>query len=64
MGSQKNRLIETVLLNVQNKFLNLSMGKNIFTTLFWERSGSAIECLTQDEGASGSSLTGVTALCP
>ena len=29
-----------------------------------ERSGSVIECLTRDRGAAGSSLTGVTALCP
>ena len=27
-----------------------------------EHSGSAVECLTQDRGAMGSSLTGVTAL--
>ena len=27
-----------------------------------ERSGSAVECLTRDRGAAGSSLTGVTAL--
>ena len=27
-----------------------------------ERSGSVVECLTQDRGAAGSSLTGVTAL--
>ena len=29
-----------------------------------ERSGSVVGCLTQDRGAAGSSLTGVTALCP
>ena len=29
-----------------------------------ERSGSVVECLTQDQGAAGLSLTGVTALCP
>ena len=28
----------------------------------WERSGSVVECLTQDRGTAGSSLTGVTAL--
>ena len=32
--------------------------------IFWERSGSVVECLTQDRRAAGSSLTGVTALCP
>ena len=29
-----------------------------------ERSGSVVECLTRDRWAAGSSLTGVTALCP
>ena len=29
-----------------------------------ERSGSVVECLTRDRGAAGSSITGVTALCP
>ena len=32
--------------------------------LLRERSGSVIECLTRDRGAVGSSLTGITALCP
>ena len=31
---------------------------------FWERSGSVVECLSRDGEAAGSSLTGVTALCP
>ena len=30
--------------------------------LFRERSGSVVECLTRDRGATGSSLTGITAL--
>ena len=29
-----------------------------------ERSGSVVECLTWDRGAMGSSLTGITVLCP
>ena len=29
-----------------------------------ECSGSVVDCLTQNRGATGSSLTGVTALCP
>ena len=29
-----------------------------------ECSGSVVECLTRDRGAAGSSLTGITALCP
>ena len=32
------------------------------TSRGWERSGSVVECLTQDRRAVGSSLTGVTAL--
>ena len=32
------------------------------TRAFWERSGSMVECLTRDRRATGSSLTGVTAL--
>ena len=32
--------------------------------IIWEHSGSVVECLTRDRGAVGSSLTGVTALCP
>ena len=30
----------------------------------WEHSGSVVECLTQERGAAGLSLTGLTALCP
>ena len=33
-------------------------------SLRWERSGSVVECLTRDLRATGSSLTGVTVLCP
>ena len=33
-------------------------------TLMRERSGSVVERLTRDRRAAGSSLTGVTALCP
>ena len=29
-----------------------------------EHKGSVVECLTRDQGAAGSSLTGVTSLCP
>ena len=35
-----------------------------FKCLLKEYSGSVIECLTQDRGAMGSSLTSVTVLCP
>ena len=35
-----------------------------FFYVFWERSGSVVECLTGDRGVAGSSLTCVTVLCP
>ena len=35
---------------------------NCTCMFFRERSGSVVECLTQDRRAAGSSLTGVTAL--
>ena len=34
------------------------------TKVNWERSGLVVRCLTRDRGAAGSSLTGVTVLCP
>ena len=37
---------------------------NDFVCKSRERSGSVVECLTRDRGAAGSSLTGVTVLCP
>ena len=33
-------------------------------TVCRERSDSVVECLSQDQGVAGSSLTGVTAFCP
>ena len=36
----------------------------IGTLFFREHSGSVVECLTRDRGVAGSSLTGITALCP
>ena len=38
--------------------------QNNFTNVPSERSGSVIEFLTRDRRAAGSSLTGVTVLCP
>ena len=40
--------------------------KLLFFLFFLEggRSGSVVVCLTRDQGAVGSSPTGVTALCP
>ena len=37
---------------------------NLHDMIWREHSGSVVECLTRDWGAAGSSLTGVTALCP
>ena len=42
----------------------LSVYCNVITFVLRERSGSAVECLTRDRRAAGSSLTGVTAMCP
>ena len=48
----------------------ISSGSSLFAKVLFaakglrEHSGSVVECLTQDRGAAGSSLTGVTALCP
>ena len=36
----------------------------VYTGLFREHSGSVVYCSTWDRGATGLSLTGVTALCP
>ena len=41
-------------------------GKKTFKISFkslMERSGSVVECLTRDQGAAVSSITGITALC-
>ena len=40
----------------------MSVASHAYSTTFRERSGSVVECLTQDRRAVGSSLTGVTAL--
>ena len=43
--------------------LEMDQNFNILQFFFFgQRSGSVVECLTQDRGAAGSSLTGVTAL--
>ena len=39
-------------------------GKHLIQARVRERSGSVVECLTRDLGVPGSSLTGVTVLCP
>ena len=41
------------------------MASGFVTSLYLtKRSGSVVECLTWDREAAGSSITGVTALCP
>ena len=43
----------------------MSLSKTFYLLLSTgERSGSVVECLTRDGRAAGSSLTGVTGLCP
>ena len=67
-----NRLNETLKLYAKNNgnFLlqfyaeYFCLSKSI---AIWDdrgHSGSVVECLTRDRGAVGSSLTGVTVLCP
>ena len=43
---------------------SVEAGKLMFYYNRGGRSGSVVECLTRDRGAVGSSLTGVTVLCP
>ena len=42
----------------------ITVSHHCITPRYRERSGSVVGCLTQDRVAAGSSLTGVTALCP
>ena len=52
-------VIKTKMVKKKTKiFFNLQM------LYFQERSCSVVECLIQDRGAAGSSLTGITGLCP
>ena len=46
---------------IDNIFINDTVRVKGFSR---ECSGLVVECLTQGRGAMGSSLTGVTALCP
>ena len=43
-------------------FMNYAFAKLVVAWWYWGRSGSVVECLTQDGGAVGLSLTGITAL--
>ena len=68
-----NRLNETLkLYAINNGYFFLHFYAEYFClskpmiTIWDDRghSGSVVECLTRDRGAVGSSLTGVTVLCP
>ena len=53
------------LLSVRDQTIYTMDHKSVlFERNDWEHSGSVVECLTRDRGAAGSSLTGVTVLCP
>ena len=56
---------------LQNLSADILEGKELIALILldlyqniWERSGPLVECLTGDRRAGGSSLIGVTALCP
>ena len=53
-----------IKIDKQLVFYNLVILWNDIHNNVRERSGSLVECLTWDRGAAGSSLTGVTTLCP
>ena len=54
----QNNFTEVVLMLLSTKIdQKVQLGQR-------ERSGSVVECLTRDQRAAGSSLTGVTVLCP
>ena len=58
-------LTNKMIPNHDSKFRDLYLIKCSYincTQNIWGRSGSAVECLTPDKEAAGSSLTGVTAL--
>ena len=52
------------LVEILRQFLRIKAIGEFNSFLSRERSGSVVECLTRDRRAAGSSLTGVTALCP
>ena len=52
------------MLSLSDKIRQMGVAETFNSTsiLFWESSGSVVECLIPDRGAAGSSLTSVTAL--
>ena len=54
--------IKLFFLFLNGRLRHVLLYTNVLILKRRERSGSVVECLTQDRGAAGSSLTGVTAL--
>ena len=52
------------LVDLTSNWLILWSNLKVLFIKLRERSGSVVECLNQDRRAAGSSLTGITALCP
>ena len=57
-------MLITFLLNLGKRNVVIFNFILILLALSWERSGSVVVCLTRGREAAGSSLTGVTVLCP
>ena len=55
-------LLKHIILKTDSSIIKYSSQGSF--SVRWEHSGSVVECLTQDRGAAGLSLTSVTALCP
>ena len=56
--------IETAIHTDRGLNKQLLLRYSVLHPRFRERNGSVVECLTRDQVAAGSSLTGVIALCP
>ena len=53
----------TRLIGVFSRHITTFIGFLMLQVIWWERSGSVVECSSRDHWAVGSSLTGVTVLC-
>ena len=49
---------------IVGRYKNYKVILKVISKVLMERGGSVVECLTQDRGVEGSSLTGGTVLCP
>ena len=61
--------VQTVCIDYQKMTEVATSGERVYPfsaeyNMSLERSGSVVECLSPDRGVAGSSLTGVTMLCP